>query len=326
MNPNADEVDSLCLHFFAEDQIHRFHRVSVLLLVLAVVLVASWVWIPLERFALILGLSIAALVGFGQRLGVQRMLILRRNDFFTKGGGANSPIRLSSLSGIEAMGDHLDLVFYDGKRRALNLDFLDAPERHTAATTLIRSLEIYQVAGPLDFPPPREVDFTYRSLRIRLLSESDREFYLAVALPEENRTWQLTKNLSREWEDPLFSAIQLAAQSCPIHWRCVVMESGERIGLISLTLADPILRRAEIGIDLLPSRQNQGLGTDAIQGMIEFARRTTNLVKITSGCFADNTRCRRALEKAGMAYKGTFEKFWFKDKEWKSGCHFEIVL
>lgn len=308
MNSNTNELDSFCLHLSAEDQIHRFHRVSVLLLILAAFLVASWVWFPLERFALIFCLSIAALVVFGQRFGVQRMLILRRNDFFTKGGGANSPIRLSSLSGIEAVGNHLDLVFHDGKRRALSLDFLDAPERHTAATTLMRSLDMFQAAGPLDFPPPREVDFTYRSLRIRLLCESDREFYLAVALPEENRKWQLTKNLSQEWEGPLFSAIQLAAHSYPIHWRCVIMENNERIGLISLTLTDPILRRAEIGIDLLPSHQNQGLGTDAIQGMIEFARRTTNLVKITSGCFADNIRCRRALEKAGMAYKGTFQK------------------
>jgi len=97
------------------------------------------------------------------------------------------------------------------------------------------------------------------------------------------------------------------------------------VGAVSLTLVDPILRQGQIGIDLAEEFQDQGLGSEALKAWMDVIRLRTNLTKLSAGCFVENARCRRVLEKAGFSRVGTVEKFWVKDGEWKTAHWFEMI-
>jgi RimJ/RimL family protein N-acetyltransferase len=110
------------------------------------------------------------------------------------------------------------------------------------------------------------------------------------------------------------------------HWRFVIEKDGISVGTVNAQLSDPILREAEIGIELLPAYRNQGIRSEALAALIGFLRCESNILKLSAGCFADNLRSRRALEKAGMELRSVFSRFWLKGADWKDGAFFELIL
>jgi RimJ/RimL family protein N-acetyltransferase len=76
---------------------------------------------------------------------------------------------------------------------------------------------------------------------------------------------------------------------------------GRHVGNIKLGPIDPPHGLADIGL-IIGDRMawGRGLGTAAIQCVVEIARHELGLRKLTAGCYASNLGSARAFEKAGF--------------------------
>ncbi len=327
MNSDGPEIDDIPLLWASESQLAWLHRCSVIVVAGVALLAAGLFTLPMEWFPWAVSFLLVGLFGIGNRLRHRKQLVLRRNDFFTIGGDANQRIPWRSVTDITFGPKRIELALKSGSRTSLRLDFLDRNDRHATATALVRLWEVFRSEGPFEFPARDEVEIRTPRLKIGPASPADREFCLSLVASEEVRADQCDPFTSPEWESRYFDLMLASMRSSAIYWKCVIrLEDDTPIGSIVLGLNCPILRQAQLAIDLRPEYWNQGYGSEAVEGMLDFARQRTNLSKVSAGCFADNIRCARMLEKAGMVRMGTFERFWFKDGEWKAGHHFESVL
>lgn len=259
------------------------------------------------------------------RLGVQRALVLRSRDLFTRGGEIDEPVPWSSISAVSASGT--GLVLNDRERGTLELPlhFLPVLHRYHAIQRIIRYHELFQHEGPIRRTYPVSLD-AGGGLRLHPCEWEDRELFQAVSESQENIALQLHVETSHAMAEAVFRS-SLSLDAAAMGWiRFTLKVDDEGIGFISYQIHDPLLRHAIIGIDLLPERCNQGHGTRAIKCLLEHLLTDTNLITVTAGCFSDNFRCRRALEKAGFDHAGSFPRFWFKEGAWKTGEIHQIDL
>lgn len=327
MNTEDVDIDEFGLRIAAESERDWLHRISLFVLSGTAALAFTVFALPTNWFAPSVAVLIAALFWFGNRIRHRKQLVLRRTDFFTHGGDVPNPIPWRAVAKVELIKNRIEFEFKNGSRKLLRLGFLPSYERFPVAIEFYRHWEMNQAAGPLEFPPVSEVAIRTQNLQIEPVAESDREFFLSLSAAEENSRYHLEPPSSPEWVEMNFEQLVCSVRTNPIYWNCLIRtEDKTPIGAIVLSLDCPILRQAIMGLDLLTEFQNRGYGTEAIEGILNFAKQRTNLSKVTANCFSDNTACIRALEKAGMKRTGTFEKFWFKDGTWKSGHQYEMVF
>jgi len=101
----------------------------------------------------------------------------------------------------------------------------------------------------------------------------------------------------------------------------VVDVAGEAVGSISLFADDDLARHAEIGIALLPAARGKGIGTEAIEQLIEFAFVRCNLRRVHLQAIASNRAAIRAYEKAGFVVEGRQ-----REHAWVRGRYEDIVV
>lgn len=84
-------------------------------------------------------------------------------------------------------------------------------------------------------------------------------------------------------------------------------------------------RHAEIGLDILPSYQGKGYGTEAIRWALEYAFRRAGLHRVRIRAFAWNDGAIKLYERLGFKYEGKErEAFWYNDKWW-DGLEFAML-
>lgn len=84
------------------------------------------------------------------------------------------------------------------------------------------------------------------------------------------------------------------------HWLCLVMrlrDSGQAIGVTGMSMAEG---RAEVGYLLLPAFYGQGLGTESLQALINWATSTQEISRFKALVTAGNLASERVLQKAGF--------------------------
>ena len=98
--------------------------------------------------------------------------------------------------------------------------------------------------------------------------------------------------------------------------RCaIVCEDEDKIrGLVSLTGIDFINQSAELHIMIGDTdNQNRGMGTFAVQAMVEHAFYNMNLHRISLEVLADNKRAQHVYEKVGFIREGVARQGVFKN-------------
>lgn len=87
-------------------------------------------------------------------------------------------------------------------------------------------------------------------------------------------------------------------KSC--YWAITQKENDELIGTICIWNLSADGKKAELGYELLPSRQGKGIMTEAIKAVIEFAFNKAGLTTLEAYTHKDNHASTRLLQKHGF--------------------------
>lgn len=169
----------------------------------------------------------------------------------------------------------------------------------------------------------RETDRT----ELRLLTSSDIPaiYEIVKAHPEiaDYMTWKPFENLAeahqkclkaRDPEDLLFG----------------IFFEDELIGRITLRNFQWIQQDSEknscfLSFWLSPDYAGQGLGTEVVRRVCEFAFQELKMRKIFAGIFADNLASARLLEKVGFVKIGRLREHYRKDGQYIDSVRFELL-
>jgi diamine N-acetyltransferase len=106
--------------------------------------------------------------------------------------------------------------------------------------------------------------------------------------------------------------------------RCVVsmVESGQLVGMVSLTRIDYVHRNAEFNA-MVGEREarNEGVGTEATRAMVRHGLFDLNLHRIYVSILRDNVGSIRMCEKAGFREEGTI-----REGAYKNGRYHDLIL
>jgi [ribosomal protein S5]-alanine N-acetyltransferase len=98
------------------------------------------------------------------------------------------------------------------------------------------------------------------------------------------------------------------------------------VGSIGIVSKDDIYRKNfEIGYFLGESHWGKGIITKAIKAATSYAFNNFDIIRVYAEPFADNTRSRRALDKAGFFLEATFRKNVIKNGIIKDSCIYSVL-
>lgn len=102
---------------------------------------------------------------------------------------------------------------------------------------------------------------------------------------------------------------------------------NEDIGMISLIDIDMRSQKCEMGRVLIGESKfkGQGLGSDAIRTLLNYAFNHLNMHKVYCEVFADNEIALKLYEKCGFVKDGLFLKHVYKSGEFKDIIHMSII-
>jgi len=83
-------------------------------------------------------------------------------------------------------------------------------------------------------------------------------------------------------------------------WFVILRENYQVIGDIGFKGKPNEQRTVEIGYGIIPTTQNKGFATEAVQGLINWAFSSGQVEKVIAECLEDNIASIRVLEKVGM--------------------------
>lgn len=159
------------------------------------------------------------------------------------------------------------------------------------------------------------------TVTLRARTEADVDVLYAVASDLE--TWEerrpsLPAPLTRKaFEDRLAEVDSGAEKGMDF----VVEADGDVVGSVSLFSFDDLARHAEVGIALRADARGRGIGTAAIEQILQFAFVRCNLRRVHLQAIASNAAAVRAYEKAGFVVEGRL-----REHAWVRGRYEDIVV
>ena len=87
-------------------------------------------------------------------------------------------------------------------------------------------------------------------------------------------------------------------------WAVIHKDSRRMIGTCGFTTIDTANNSAEIGYVINPDFHGMGLGTEAVERVIEFGFEELGLNRIQARFMQDNIRSRKLMERVGMTFEG----------------------
>lgn len=158
------------------------------------------------------------------------------------------------------------------------------------------------------------------TLRARVDADLDVLFRLAADLPTwEERGPGSPAPLTRAAFDARI-ARDVEKEEASSDIRFVIDADGTAVGSVSLFAQDGLARHAEVGIALIPEARGRGIGTAAIERIVEFAFVRRNLRRVHLEAIASNAGAIRAYEKAGFVHEGRQ-----REHAWVRGSYEDIV-
>ena len=158
--------------------------------------------------------------------------------------------------------------------------------------------------------------FTFKRLVIRRFTASDAEALASYRSDAEVARYQ-------DWESPypvskareFIMSLQHLAPGTPGTWfqfAVSLVSSDTLIGDVALrTKADA--RQVELGFTFASAHQGQGLATEAVRAVVQYAFGPLAMHRVCSRTDARNLRAQRLLERAGFRQEGELRAgVWFK--------------
>ena len=97
----------------------------------------------------------------------------------------------------------------------------------------------------------------------------------------------------------------------------LIEKNGEKVGTIALFHIDRDYRKAEFGAFMVdPKHQGKGIGTKALELLLEYAFNELNLHRVEGGYIEDNDASRIIQEKFSFQKEGRQREAKFKDGEY----------
>ena len=101
---------------------------------------------------------------------------------------------------------------------------------------------------------------------------------------------------------------------------------GEAVGSIGVFRKDNVYRKsAELGYWLAEPFWGRGIMTRAVEQICAIAFDTLGVVRIFAEPFAENTKSRRVLEKAGFHLEGTMRRSVYKEGRVMDSCMYALL-
>jgi ribosomal-protein-alanine N-acetyltransferase len=157
---------------------------------------------------------------------------------------------------------------------------------------------------------------TTERLVLRQLRQSDVEALFAI-----KSNFEVTKHYGQEaktldetrvWMENLHRGY---AERESVAW-CVTRKDNDiLIGVITLWNLDPGYHNGEIGYELNPADEKQGIMTEALTAVVAFAFNDFGLHRLEAMPFADNPPSMTLLARLGFRLEGTLrERYFFHDR------------
>ncbi|MBO9731683.1 MAG: GNAT family N-acetyltransferase [Chitinophaga sp.] len=108
-------------------------------------------------------------------------------------------------------------------------------------------------------------------------------------------------------------------------WRITLKNTRAFIGLIGMVFKTPRFSSAEIWYKLDVAWWGQGLATEAVSSILQYAFEELQLHRIEAGCAVDNTGSARVLEKCGMRQEGRKRKVLPIRGSWSDNFMYAIL-
>lgn len=109
---------------------------------------------------------------------------------------------------------------------------------------------------------------------------------------------------------------------------CTTAEDNNPIGVVNLTSleeGETHHRYSEIGINLVPSQQGKGYGSEAIKWTLHWAFESAGLHRVSCRAFEYNTGARRLYERLGFVHEGTARETWWHEGRWWADVEYGIL-
>ena len=116
---------------------------------------------------------------------------------------------------------------------------------------------------------------------------------------------------TREWMEKVQAGYE---QRLDMAW-CVTRRGEDKlIGVITLWNLDPAYHHGEIGYELNPADEKQGIMTEALSAVLTFAFTDFGLHRLEATPFADNPPSVAMLARLGFTLEGTLrQRYFFRD-------------
>ena len=141
----------------------------------------------------------------------------------------------------------------------------------------------------------RELDETDRPVLLHCLSDAETVRYTEFEpFTEASARWLVQWALEKKQEEPrsVFVFGVMLSPDAPL------------IGVATLTVRNPALGEADVGVIIGREQWGHDYGTAAVQKLLTLGFETLRLHRITGECDPDNHASARVLEKAGMVREG----------------------
>lgn len=163
----------------------------------------------------------------------------------------------------------------------------------------------------LSAPEPTDVDFIY-------MLENDVTTMIdggSIAPVSRKQVWDYVET----YDGDIYAAGQL---------RLIVKlhETGERIGLIDLYDYDKINRRAYIGIAVVATYRDKGLGTEALEALKDFCRQRLSMRQLAAVVRDNNYPSIALFTSAGFKVTGHFPAWIRVPDGYADALHLQFIL
>ncbi len=155
--------------------------------------------------------------------------------------------------------------------------------------------------------PPIIIETSCLKLRLPLIEDASSIFeqYAQDAQVTKYMTWKPHKNVEMT-QQFLQHCINSLIQKSDYFWVILPKQEEKAIGMIRLQLQN---YHASLGYVLARSYWNQGLMTEAIQILVDWALNQSNIYRIWAVCDLENIASARVLEKVGMIREGILRRW-----------------
>ncbi len=105
----------------------------------------------------------------------------------------------------------------------------------------------------------------------------------------------------------------------------VIEKEGEPVGDIALMNINRTYRKCEFGFAIHPEHHGEGIGTTALELVLEYAFDELNMHRVMGGYVEGNEASRRVQEKHGFKEEGRHRDYKFVDGEYRDVIRMSIL-